>query len=62
MSWLQIRSIGPDFISFLAHSTGYEPSNELKSVLNRPNFRFSPESPTDCWASGTICPAGPGLL
>jgi hypothetical protein len=25
---------------------GYEPSNELKSVLKHPNFRFGPDSPT----------------
>ena len=46
MSRLQIRLFGPDFSFFSAHSYGYEPSNELKSVLNHPNFRFGPYSPT----------------
>jgi hypothetical protein len=32
----------------LVHSYGYEPANELKSVLKHPNFRFGPYRPTDC--------------
>jgi hypothetical protein len=47
MSRLQIRLFGPYFSSFSAYSYGYEPSNELKSVLKHPNFRFDPNSPTD---------------
>ncbi len=43
---LQIRLCGPYFSSFFAHSYSYEPSNELKSVLKHPNFRFGPYSPT----------------
>ena len=46
MNWLQIRLFGPFFSSFLPHSYGYEPANELKTVLKPPNFRFSPYSPT----------------
>jgi hypothetical protein len=46
MSRLQIRLFGPYFSSFSAHSYGYELSNELKSVLKHPNFRFGPEIPT----------------
>ncbi len=46
MNWLQIRSFGPYFSSFLPHSYGYEPANELKSVLEASNFRFSSYSPT----------------
>ncbi len=46
MSRLQIRLFGPYFNSFSIHSYGYEPSNELKSVLKHPNFRFDPYSPT----------------
>jgi hypothetical protein len=46
MSRLQIRLFGPDFSSFSAHSYGYEPSNELKSGLKHPNFRFGPYGPT----------------
>ncbi len=34
MNWLQIR--------LLAHSYGYEPTKELKTLLNTPNFRFMP--------------------
>ena len=49
MRWLQIRLFGPYFSSFSAHSYGYEPSNELKSVLKHPNFRFNPDSPTASW-------------
>src|SRR6056297_860734 len=49
MNWLQIRSFGPYFSSFLAHSYGYEPANELKSVLEASNFHFSPYRPTDSW-------------
>ncbi len=48
MSRLQIRLFGPYFSSFLVHSYGYEPANELKSVLKHPNFRFGPYSPTVC--------------
>ena len=44
MSRLQIRLLGPYFSSFLIHSYNYEPSNELKSVLKHPNFRFGPHS------------------
>jgi hypothetical protein len=47
MSRLQILLFGPDSSSFLDHSYGYEPANELKSVLKHPNFRFGPYSPTD---------------
>jgi len=46
MRRLQIRLFVPYFSSFLAHSYGYEPSNELESVLKHPNFRFDPYSPT----------------
>jgi hypothetical protein len=46
MNWLQIRLVGPYPSSFLPHSYGYEPANELKSVLNHPNFRFRSYSPT----------------
>ena len=46
MSRLQIRLFGPYFGSFLPHSYGYEPANELKSALKPPNFRFGPHSPT----------------
>jgi hypothetical protein len=46
MRRLQIRLFGPYFSSFSAHSYGYEPSNEPKSVLKHPNFRFGPDSPT----------------
>ncbi len=38
MNWLQIRSFGPYFSSFLPHSYGYAPANELKSVLEASNF------------------------
>jgi len=48
MDRLQIQSIGPYFNSFLPHSRSYEPANELKSDLNRPNFHFGPASPTSC--------------
>ncbi len=48
MNRLQTQSIGPYFNSFLPHSYGYEPANELKSDLNRPSFRFGPASPTSC--------------
>jgi hypothetical protein len=48
MSRLQIRLFGTYFSSFLVHSCGYEPANELKSVLKHPNFRFGPYSPTGC--------------
>jgi len=46
MSRLQIRVFGPDSSSFSVHSYGYEPSNELESVLKHPSFRFGPYSPT----------------
>ena len=46
MNWLQIRLFGSFFSSFLPHSYGYEPANELKTVLKPPNFRFSPYRPT----------------
>ena len=42
---LQTQLFGPYFSSFLPHSYGYEPSNERKSVLKHPNFRFSSDSP-----------------
>jgi len=48
MNWLQIRLFGSFFSSFLPHSYGYEPANELKTVLKPPNFRFSPDCPTGC--------------
>ena len=46
MSRLQIRLFGPYFSSFSVYSYSYEPSNELKSILKYPNFRFGPYSPT----------------
>ncbi len=46
MNWLQIRLFGPVFSSFWPHSYGYEPTNELKTVLKPPNFRFTPYRPT----------------
>jgi hypothetical protein len=49
MSRLQIRLLGPYFSSFSAHSYGYELSNELKSGLKLPSFRFGPYSPTPSW-------------
>jgi hypothetical protein len=49
MRRLQIRLFGPYFSSFSVHSYGYEPSNELKSVLKHPYFRFGPDSPTASW-------------
>jgi len=42
MNWLQIRLFGSFLNSFLPHSYGYEPANEIKTVLKPPNFRFSP--------------------
>ena len=48
MDRLQIQLIGPYFNSLLPHSYGYEHANELKSDLNRPNFRFAPASPASC--------------
>ncbi len=48
MGRLQIRLFGPYFSSFLVHSYGYEPANELKSVLKHPNFLFGPYTPTGC--------------
>ena len=50
MNWLQIRLFGSIFSSFLPHSYGYDPANELKIVLKPPDFRFSPYSPTVSWA------------
>jgi hypothetical protein len=49
MNRLQIQPIGPYFNSFLPHSYSYEPANELKPDLNRPNFRFGSASPTSCY-------------
>ena len=49
MNWLQIRLFGSFFSSFLPHSYGYEPANELKTVLKPPNFRFSLYRPTVFW-------------
>jgi len=49
MSRLQIRLFGSYLNSFSVHSYGYEPSNELKAVLNQPNFRFVPYRPTVSW-------------
>ncbi len=46
MSQLQIRLLGPDLCFFSAHSYGYALSNEPKSDLKLPNFRFGPDSPT----------------
>jgi len=46
MNWLQIRLFGSFFSSFLPHRYGYEPANELKTVLKPPNFRFSLYRPT----------------
>src|SRR6056297_878386 len=59
MTWLQIRFFGPDFSSFLPHSYGYAPANELKSVLEASNFRFSPYSPTASWMPGFFLSPGP---
>jgi len=44
MSQLQIRLFGPYLSSFSAHSYGYALSNEPKSDLKLPNFRFGPET------------------
>ena len=44
MNWLRIRLFGSFFSSFLPYSYGYEPANELKTVLKPPNSRFSPYS------------------
>ena len=46
MNWMQIRFFGPYFSSFLPHSYGYAPANELKSVLEVSNIRFSPDNLT----------------
>jgi len=46
MSQLQIRLFGPDLCSFSAHSYSYALSNEPKSGLKLPTFRFGPDSPT----------------
>ncbi len=46
MSQLQIRLFGSYLRSFSAHSYSYEPSTDLKYVLNHPNFRFGPYGPT----------------
>ena len=43
---LQTRLFGPYLSSFSAHSYGYELSNEPKSVLKLPDFRFGPYSRT----------------
>ena len=43
---LQIDRSGPFFVSFLAHSYGYEPANPTKTVLAWANFRFDAPSPT----------------
>jgi len=43
---LQSQLFGPYFSSFLAHSYGYELSNEIKSVLKLQAFRFDPYSRT----------------
>ncbi len=39
---LQTRLFGPYLSSFSAHSSCYDLSNEPKSVLNLPGFRFGP--------------------
>jgi hypothetical protein len=46
MSQLQIRLFGPYFSSFSTNSYSYYSSNELKSGLKLPNFRFGPYCPT----------------
>ena len=46
MTRLQIRLFGTDLSSFSAHSYGYELSNDPKSALNLPNFRYGPYNPT----------------
>lgn len=46
MDWLEIRLFGQDLSSLLVHSCGHEPSNELKSVLKNPKFRFVSSNPT----------------
>ena len=43
---LQTQLFGPYFNSFSAHSYSYELSNESKSVLKLPGFRFGPYSRT----------------
>jgi len=52
MNWLQIRLFGSVFSSFLPHSYGYEPANELKIVLKSSNFRFSPDRPIASYGRG----------
>jgi hypothetical protein len=47
MSQLQIQLFGPYFGSFLTNSYSYYSSNEPKSALKLPDFRFGPYSPTD---------------
>ena len=47
MSQLQIRLFGPYFSFFSTNSYGYYSSNEPKSALKLPNFRFGSYSPTD---------------
>jgi len=42
MRLLQLQLFGTYFGTFLPHSYGYEPANELKSVLKPPHFRFGP--------------------
>jgi hypothetical protein len=51
MRRLQIRTFGPYFNSFLTHSYSYAPANEPKSVLEPPNFRCGPHSPTGSQAA-----------
>ena len=46
---LQTQLFGPYFSSFSAHSYGYELSNEPKSDLKLPGFRFGPYSRTGSW-------------
>ncbi len=47
MSRLKIRLFGLYVNSILKRRYGYEPANELQSVLKHPNFRFGPYSLTD---------------
>ena len=46
---LQTQLFGPDFSSFSAHSYGYDPSNEPKSVLKLLDFRFDPYYQKASW-------------
>ncbi len=61
MSRLQIRLFGPYFSSFSPHSYNYEPSNDLKSVLKHPSFRFGPYSPKGSWGPDPFV-SGPRVL